>query len=117
MALSNESISDLLRRILGENCEEIIKHFENEEIDTEAFYELNKEVLIETGMNVFLFLYSIEFTEFTLVNKQSRNAMEGCNFPNFLVVVSFLNKMSPSMEICQKDMEIHGYMRKLANDI
>ena len=47
MALSNESISDLLRRILGENCEETIKHFEKEELD------------IETGMNVVFLFYTV----------------------------------------------------------
>ena len=59
MALSNENIPDLLKRILGEKCMETIKRFEKEEIDTEAFYELNKEVLIETGMNVVLLFYTV----------------------------------------------------------
>ena len=53
-------VSSILKRILGDSCQETIDIFNDQEIDTEAFYSLDKEVLVELGMHAlhFLLLFS-----------------------------------------------------------
>ena len=57
-------VSSILKRILGDRCQETIDIFNDQEIDTESFYSLDKEVLVELGMHalhllLFIFVDSI----------------------------------------------------------
>ena len=43
-------ISSILKSILGGRCQETIDLFKDQEIDAEAFYSIDKYVLVELGM-------------------------------------------------------------------
>ena len=45
-------IEPLLKSILGESYLGVLKIFQSEEIDVDAFWELDKETLVELGMKM-----------------------------------------------------------------
>ena len=52
-----DDICTILKRVLGDdNCQQTIELFEAQEIDAEAFYSLDKEVLVELGKYILLLL-------------------------------------------------------------
>ena len=44
----------ILKGILGGKCQDIIDIFTEQEIDAEAFYSVDKDILVELGMQAFV---------------------------------------------------------------
>ena len=58
----NNDITMILKRILGDKCQDVIDMFKDQEIDAEAFYSLDKDVLVELGIYMqafFIHLFSL----------------------------------------------------------